>query len=315
MSSEPTFAFTVFTPVYNRARTLPRVWESLKAQTFRDFEWLVVDDGSTDGTRELVAEYMKTAPFPVRYFWQENQHKKVAHNLAAREASGEVVLGFDSDDACLPNSLERLWHHWKSIPDAERDQFSAVTVLCQDENGEIVGDRFPGGDFIDSTSVEIGHRYRVRGEKWGFHRTEVLRRFPFPTNVKGYVPESFVWVQIDRLYKTRYVNEPLRIYYRDTADSQITTMVRDPRPGADGAVVGTAAELSASARYFFHDPVCLAKTAANLVRLLLHSSFDFERKLELGWTQQSWPARLLLLAMAPIGVAAWLRDRARLGTR
>jgi hypothetical protein len=92
-------------------------------------------------------------------------------------------------------------------------------------------------------------------------------------------------------------------------------MVRDPRPGADGAVVGTAAELSASARYFFHDPVCLAKTAANLVRLLLHSSFDFERKLELGWTQQSWPARLLLLAMAPIGVAAWLRDRARLGTR
>jgi glycosyltransferase involved in cell wall biosynthesis len=308
MSSAPEFSITVFTPVYNRASTLPRVWESLLAQTFRDFEWLIVDDGSTDETPELAARYLQQAPFPVRYFRQENQHKKVAHNLAVREARGAVMLALDSDDRCVPNALERLWWHWNNIPEAEREQFSAVTVLCQDEDGQIVGDRFPGGEWIDSTSTEITYRHRVRGEKWGFHRLDVLRRFSFPTNVKGYVPESYVWVQIDRHYKTRYVNEALRIYYRDQYDSQITGMTRDPRPAANGAVVGTAPELCAAARYFFSDPKGVGKLAANFVRLLLHSTLTLDEKLRFAWTDQSWAARLLILLTAPIGLAAFLRD-------
>jgi len=311
MSSAPEFSITVFTPVYNRASTLPRVWESLLAQTFRDFEWLIVDDGSTDETPALAASYVQQAPFPVRYFRQENQHKKVAHNLAVREARGQVMLGLDSDDRCVPHALERLWWHWNNIPETEREHFSAVTVLCQDENGEIVGDRFPGDKWFDSNSTEITYKYRARGEKWGFHRVDVLRRFPFPTDVKGYVPESYVWVQIDRLFKTRYVNEPLRIYYRDTADSQITGMIRDPRPGANGAVVGTAPELSACARYFFSNPRGVGKLAANFVRLLLHSTFTLGEKFRFAWTDQSWPARLLIVLTAPVGLAVFLRDQIR----
>jgi glycosyltransferase involved in cell wall biosynthesis len=80
--------FTVFTPTYNRAHTIHRVYDSLCAQTLRDFEWLVIDDGSTDNTAELVAKWAEVAKFPIRYFKQKNLGKHFAHNRALVEATG-----------------------------------------------------------------------------------------------------------------------------------------------------------------------------------------------------------------------------------
>ena len=306
----PTFAFTVFTPAYNRGATLHRVWESLKAQTFRDFEWLVVDDGSTDNTRELVEGWAKEAAFPVRYLWQTNQHKKVAFNLAVRNAHGLLLLGLDSDDSCVPESLERFWWHWNNIPEAERKHFSAVTVLCKDEQGQLVGDRFPNGDWIDCTGVEIFHRWRVRGEKWGFQRTEVLKRFPFPEDLPGLVPEGYVWSQIDQVYKTRFVNEMLRVYYRDQTDSLISNTASNPANHANGQVLAEFYELRAGVRWFRYDPLMLAKKAANLVRLILHCTLPHEKLREL-WASQPLAAKSLLVATAPVGALVWARDRLR----
>src|SRR5215469_15182284 len=89
--------FTVFTATYNRAHTIHRVFNSLRAQTVRDFEWLVVDDGSTDNTAELIAAWSKLADFPIRYFKQENSGKHIARNLAVREARGSFFALLDSD--------------------------------------------------------------------------------------------------------------------------------------------------------------------------------------------------------------------------
>lgn len=141
------FLFTICTPTYNRAHTLSRVHESLMRQTFRDFEWVVVDDGPTDGTGELVRKWKADHRtwFPIRYFWQENQHKKVAFNRGVREARGELFLVADSDDWFPPNALETFAEHWRLIPDGEREQFAGVCGLCVYENGRVVGDRFPGG--------------------------------------------------------------------------------------------------------------------------------------------------------------------------
>ena len=304
--------FTVFTPTYNRARTLHRVWESLQAQTFRNFEWLVVDDGSTDNSRELVEGWAKIADFPVRYFWQENQHKKVAFNRAVREAQGELLLVLDSDDACVPEALERLKWHWDNIPAAERNQFTAVTALCKDTEGNLVGDRFPGGEWIDSNGVEIYHRWRVRGEKWGFQRTDVLKQFPFPEDERGLVPEGYVWSQLDQSYKTRFVNEMLRVYYRDQEDSLIACTTSNPASHANGQVLAEFSELRAGVKWFWHDPLVITKKAANLVRLILHCSLSHE-KLKRLWSLQPAPAKALLMATAPIGVLVWARDRLRHG--
>jgi glycosyltransferase involved in cell wall biosynthesis len=189
------------------------VYESLKAQTFRDFEWLVVDDGSNDGTQELIERWQAEASFPIRYLYQENQGKHVAFNKGVQRAQGEFFLPLDSDDACVPRALERLKYHWDGIPCSQKGRFSAVTVLCLDHNGIVVGDRFPR-EILDSDSIEVAFRYKVKGEKWGFQRTDVLKQFPFPIvpEVK-FVSESVVWLALSRTFKTRFVNETLRIYH------------------------------------------------------------------------------------------------------
>lgn len=226
LSQNYQYLFTVFTPVYNRAHTLSRVYNSLKSQIYRDFEWLIVDDGSTDNTCKLVEQWQKDAEFPISYFWQENQGKHVAFNRGVQQAKGELFLTFDSDDACLPEALERFKHHWYSLPGNVKDKFSGVTALCMNQYGNIVGNEFPCNVF-DSDAIEIHTKYKVFGEKWGFHKTEVLKEFPFP-EIQGenFITESIVWNRISLKYKTRFVNEVLRIYYENMTDSLTTSLVK-----------------------------------------------------------------------------------------
>jgi glycosyltransferase involved in cell wall biosynthesis len=204
--------FTVFTPTYNRAHTLPRVYESLKKQTNRNFEWLVVDDGSSDGTADLITGWQAEGTLNIRYFAQKNQGKHVAFNRGVLEANGELFLTLDSDDTCVPNALERLDYYWQGIPNAERIHFSGIGCLCMSARGEIVGTRFPA-DVMDTDLITLAIRHKVVGEKWGFHRTEILKQHPFPVfNGERFSPEGIVWNRIGRKYKLRFINEPLRIY-------------------------------------------------------------------------------------------------------
>lgn len=204
--------FTVFTPTYNRARLLSGVYHSLLAQTLQDFEWLVVDDGSEDGTRALVAGWQAEGRLAVRYVRQDNQGKHVAHNRAVAEARGAFLTVLDSDDRCVPRALERLYHHWQGVPEGERDGYSGVACLCADAAGGIVGDRFPAAVF-DAGPLYVSHRLGIAGEKWGMHRTAVLREFPFPVFAgERFVPEGLVWNRVGRRYRLRFVNEALRIY-------------------------------------------------------------------------------------------------------
>jgi glycosyltransferase involved in cell wall biosynthesis len=299
--------FTVFTPAYQRADTIHRVRDSLAAQTFRDFEWLIVDDGSTDGTAELVEGWAAESDFPIRLLRQANQGKHVAWNRGVEAAEGELFLGLDSDDACVPHALERLDHHWRSIPDAERDGFSAVTALCVDQDGALVGTRFPR-DVLDSDPLEIRYRYRVRGEKWGFHRTEVLRANPFPELGRpGYVTETVVWDRIATRWKTRYVNEALRIYYTDFGDDNITTKVADAAAGSAAFLPVFQQHLSEHVRYARWDPVEFLRIAALYTRHALHQGRGPIRQ------AADLPAAAIpfWLAAWPLGGALYLRDRKR----
>ena len=213
------YTFTVFTATFNRAHTLPRVYESLKAQTFCDFEWLIVDDGSRDSPKELVERWQAESAFPIRYIYQENQGKYMAFNRGVQEARGELFLNIDDDDTCVPQALERLKYHWDRIPDSQRERFSGVTVLCRDHNGRLVGDLFPR-DILDSNTLELVFKYKVKGEKWGFQRTDVLKEFPHPVLAGAeFIPDGVVSFALSRRFKTRFVNEILRIYHlEDTGD-------------------------------------------------------------------------------------------------
>jgi glycosyltransferase involved in cell wall biosynthesis len=298
------YKFTVLTPAYNRANTLARVYDSLRAQTFRDFEWLVIDDGSSDGTKSLIEGWQAISDFPIRYIYQENQGKPAAFNRGVQEAKGELLLTLDSDDACVPHALERFKFHWDSIPHAMKANFSAVTVLCQDQNGKLVGDKFPQ-DVMDSDSIELTFKYGVDGEKWGFQRTEVLKQFPFPVvpNAK-FISESIVWFALSRKFKTRFVNEALRIYHIDDGATDHLTIL------TPSAMYGRA---------FLHKYV-LEELADWLWRTpwkIFRSAINFSRySFGIGWsvaTQlkelRTGTARFLVTLALPLGYAMSLRDR------
>lgn len=212
------FTFTVFTPTYNRQGTLHRVYESLLAQTFNDFEWLVVDDGSSDGTGELINRWGEEAPFPIRYFWQENRGKHAAINKGVQEARGALFLIADSDDTFVAEALRIFHEAWLDIDPDTREGFTGVAALCMDQNGKGIGDPFPS-DPLDVDAIEMRLRYKVKGEKWGFHRREVMKAFPFPEQGDRFVPEDLVWNRIARCYKTRFINRYLRTYHKDSGTS------------------------------------------------------------------------------------------------
>lgn len=298
------YTFTVFTPTFNRAHTLPRVYAALRAQTYRNFEWLIVDDGSSDGTAELVAGWQQEGRMPIQYHWQPNAGKHMAVNRGVREARGELFVFLDSDDACVPNALERLKFHWDSIPVEIKHQFSAVSSLAQDPEGNIVGSRFPY-DPTDSDPLEIRLKYRVTGEKWGFHRTDVLRQFPYPQfGQEKALPESLLWHRIALRYKTRYVNEPLEIYYpAPDGWGKNSTRIRARSPQ------GT--------RFYYREFVSmdypiplgrLLREYANYVRYSLHAGVGFKQ------TLAEIPAPGYCLLAWPVGLAAFWRDRSVLRT-
>ena len=154
--------FTVFTPTFNRAHTLHRVYTSLCEQTFTDFEWLVVDDGSEDDTQALITKLKKEAPFPVRYKKQQNSGKHVAINHGVILARGAFFIIADSDDEFLPDALQILYDEWMRGDPHQREKFTGITGLCVSADNQIMGNSFPE-DLLDSTPAETYYCYGIRG--------------------------------------------------------------------------------------------------------------------------------------------------------
>lgn len=203
--------FSVFIPTYNRADTLPRALQSVTEQQFKDFELIIIDDGSADGTRELIERWRPGFDGRLSYFYQHNQGKHAAYNLAASKAQGELLVLLDSDDILLPDALGTLEQCWHSIPESERSHFAGVEGLTRQSNGELHGGPFPR-DGMDSDYLEITRRYRVSGEKRHAIRVDLLRQFPYPV-VAGerHIRPSYIWKQIAHHYRFRYINKVLQV--------------------------------------------------------------------------------------------------------
>jgi glycosyltransferase involved in cell wall biosynthesis len=222
--------FTVLTPAYNRAHTLARVYESLTQQTFRDFEWLVIDDGSSDGTDTLVARFKESASFPIRYQWKTNGGRHTALNLGVKLAEGEFVMILDSDDRCTSNALESFDIHWKQIPNP--NIFSTLVCLCMTPDGKPIGSPFRS-DVLDGHTFAEQLHIRGNANRSGINRTDVLREFPFPEGERC-VPDSLIWNRMAKKYAARFVNEALYIYYYepmgDTMSAKATAaLVASPK--------------------------------------------------------------------------------------
>ena len=196
---------TVFTPTYNRGHLLPDLYNSLKRQTCKDFEWVVVDDGSTDDTEKLVNSWLSQADFSVCYIKKENGGKQRAVNLGLQHAKGEYFFIVDSDDILADNAVETALKWFDTIRD--KDGFAGIAGQKGYRDGKVVGGTFDG-EYLDATTLERP-KYNITGDKAEIFYTDVLKKFPFPEfDGEKFVPEALVYNRIAMAgYKLRWFNE------------------------------------------------------------------------------------------------------------
>lgn len=213
---------SVLTPAYNRAYMLERLYASLAAQSDFDFEWIVVNDGSTDNTEELIRKLQQQAGFPIRYFYQENGGKQRAHNRGIREALGELSICVDSDDALSPEAVEKAKRIWSSCDKqkhigilAKRGDFEKQKPICGDWPDELK----------DCTMMRLQETYGFTGDTALFFKTSLMKEHRFAEfEGEKFVPEDSLYADLDAcgtmllcknvLYYCEYLPDGLTANYR-----------------------------------------------------------------------------------------------------
>ncbi len=198
---------TVFTPAYNRAHTLPRTYESLCAQKCRDFGWLVVDDGTSDNTAELVRTWQsKDNGFEIRYVYKENGGMHTAHNTAYALIDTELNTCIDSDDKLAENAVEKILTRWAQVKDKG---YAGLIGLDADFDGNIIGKGFPEG--LTETTVIGYYAAGGSGDKKLVYRTDIIHQYPEYPVFEGekYIALAYKYRLIDQTYKMAVLDEVL----------------------------------------------------------------------------------------------------------
>lgn len=200
---------TIFTPAYNRAHTIGRTYESLCRQTCKDFEWLIIDDGSQDNTRELVEGWIAENVIPIRYIYQQNQGMHGAHNTAYRNITTELNTCIDSDDYMPDDAVEKIITFWNAHGS---DKYAGIVGLdIDDKHKQIIGKAFPEG--LTETTLSGYYAAGGSGDKKLVYRTEVINSYPEYPIFEGekYVGLAYKYMLIDHDYKLLTTNDPLVI--------------------------------------------------------------------------------------------------------
>lgn len=219
--------FCIFTPTFNRADLLPVLYESLSAQTYTSFEWLIVDGGN-DESEILINKWTSEANFPIRYVRQTTTGLHGAYNEGAQLAVGELFLIMHSDDSCLPVTLMCFYDAWNNIPQSKKGQYSGVWARCLDQSGAMIGEPM-GVESLDSTYHDVIFGRGFKGELFPMVRTDVMKEYPFPM-IKGarFIPEGVVWSAIGLKYRTIFIDIPLRKYASISETTGTTDKLTDP---------------------------------------------------------------------------------------
>lgn len=212
---------TVFTPTYNRANTLKRAFESLMRQSSKDFEWLIIDDGSTDNTKSIVSDFISKADFPIHYYWKENGGRHTAVNFSYQYLNTPYVVTLDSDDELLPDAIEKMINTWKSIPQEDYERFWCISGREENaETGEMVGIPYPPNINQLHGRKQRKEILKYKGEKHCCRKVSIHIQYPFPIySDTKFVTENTVWDVINRKYDQYCVNDIYGRYYTDSPDS------------------------------------------------------------------------------------------------
>ena len=212
---------TVFTPAYNRAHTIGRTYKSLCSQKCKDFVWLIVDDGSTDNTAELVKDWMsKDNGFEIQYIYKENGGMHTAHNVAYRNIHTELNTCIDSDDAVSENAVEKIINKWNQVK--SRGYAGIIALDANMNTGKVIGKGFPK----DMTETTLSGYYASggSGDKKLIYRTDIINSVPeYPVfDNEKYLALAYKYKLIDQKYKLAVLNEVVcDVEYQEDGNSHI----------------------------------------------------------------------------------------------
>lgn len=211
---------TVFTPTYNRAYCLHNCYESLKNQTCKEFVWLIIDDGSSDETKELVEGWMLENVVEINYVWQKNQGMHGAHNTAYQLIKTELNVCIDSDDYMPIDAVEKIIGFWNQYGN---DHVSGIIGLDAYTDGRVIGTTLPV-DKKQSRLFDLYNKYGVTGDKKLVYRTELTRQFPYPLfKDERYVGLAYKYHMLDKQHEMLLMNEIL-CYVEYLADGSSLNM-------------------------------------------------------------------------------------------
>ena len=212
---------TVFTPTFNRAYTLKRLFDSLCRQTSFNFEWLIIDDGSTDNTNEICNTFI-TDNFAIKYIKQTNGGKHRAINAGVKIANGELFFIVDSDDYLTDNAIQEIEFYWNN---RKKDCLGLCFRKKDYEKDKVLGDNFPKHDFYAS-SIKLQFIYKMNIDKAEIFRTDILRNNLFP-EIEGekFCTEAVCWLKMakgkinllycidEAIYLCKYLEDGLTANY------------------------------------------------------------------------------------------------------
>jgi glycosyltransferase involved in cell wall biosynthesis len=197
---------TIFTPTYNRAYTLHKLYESLKRQSKNEFIWLIIDDGSSDHTEILVKGWIDEKIISIRYYRQENLGMHGAHNTAYKLINTELNVCIDSDDYMPDDAVEKIVSFWKE--NGSEDIGGIIGLDCNN-SGKIIGTELPT-DIKTSTLFNLYNKYGVKGDKKLVYRTALTKKYPYPVyQHEKLVPLSYKYFMLDQECEMLLMNETL----------------------------------------------------------------------------------------------------------
>ncbi|CDN32795.1 Glycosyltransferase [Mucinivorans hirudinis] len=224
---------TIFTPTYNRAYILPKLYESLRMQTNSNFEWIVVDDGSTDNTAELISKWIEDGEISIQFIRKSNGGKHRAINCGLSKARGYLFFIVDSDDYLTTDAVESIINEWAIIGNSE--EFAGLCFRkINYATTKMLGNNFPAYP-REATSLTIAYKWKITQDKAEVFVTEHLRKYPFP-EIEGelFFTEAYVWnkIALSNRALLRCVNKGIYLcdYLEDGLTSNFIALLRsNPR--------------------------------------------------------------------------------------
>lgn len=210
---------TILTPTYNREKLLHKLYKSLCNQKDKDFEWIVVDDGSNDNTGEYIETIQKKADFPIRYYKKNKGGKHTALNYGCQYVKTKLVFIVDSDDTLTDDAIltiQRIYEKYKN-----EDDICGFSFLRGKSRGGYLSTSGVPEDGMKESYVECRINRKIGGDMAEVWYTHCLKEYPFPEfKDEKFLGEDIVWIQMSKTYKMRFFNKV--IYISDYLEEGLT---------------------------------------------------------------------------------------------